>query len=252
MKAYAEQLKRPSAERDRLISEHIEIARRISMRMARRCPDWIAREDLVAAGLLGLTEAAERYDSTRNEPFLAFAEKRIRGAVLDELRRGDIMPRRARQMARKIGATIQELEKLHGTSPSDEQVAAALGVTVEEYRNDLEHLVHVTVGALDHDDDTQSVLASDESSPEAGAARHQAMSRVRQALPKLDQRDILVLGLYYNEELTYHEIAEVLGVTTSRVCQLHGRAISRLRAEIDGTRGVQGTGRMQPQATEAR
>ena len=107
MKAYAAQLKRSTAERDRLISEHIEIARRISMRMARRCPEWIAREDLVAAGMLGLTEAAERYDANRNEPFLAFAEKRIRGAVLDELRRGDIMPRRARQMARKIGATIQ-------------------------------------------------------------------------------------------------------------------------------------------------
>jgi RNA polymerase sigma factor for flagellar operon FliA len=183
--------------------------------------------------MLGLTEAAERYDSNRNEPFLAFAEKRIRGAVLDELRRGDIMPRRARQMARKIGQMIQELEKTTGKSPSDEQVAAALGVTLEAYRTDLEHLVHVTVGALDLDDDTSTTLASDEHSPETGAARHQALSRVRSALPKLDQRDILVLGLYYNEELTYHEIAQVLGVTTSRVCQLHGRAISRLRAEIE-------------------
>jgi RNA polymerase sigma factor for flagellar operon FliA len=233
MKAYSVQLKRSTAERDRLISEHLDIARRISMRMARRCPDWIAREDLVAAGMLGLTEAAERYDATRNEPFLAFAEKRIRGAVLDELRRGDIMPRRARQMARKIGATIQELEKTIGRSPSDEEVAAALGVPIEDYRNDLEHLVHVTVGALDHGDDSSPALASDDTSPEAGAARQQALGRVRAALPRLDQRDIVVLGLYYNEELTYHEIADVLGVTTSRVCQLHGRAISRLRAEIE-------------------
>jgi RNA polymerase sigma factor for flagellar operon FliA len=233
MKAYTVHLQRSTQERDRLIAEHIEIARRISMRMARRCPDWIAREDLIAAGMLGLTEAAERYDSTRNEPFLAFAEKRIRGAVLDELRRGDIMPRRARQMARKIGTTIQDLEKSTGRSPSDEEVAAALGVSLEEYRTDLEHLVHVTVGALDQADDSSPVLADDGCSPEAGAARQQALARVRTALPKLDQRDILVLGLYYNEELTYHEIAEVLGVTTSRVCQLHGRAISRLRAEIE-------------------
>ncbi|HEY0989064.1 MAG TPA: RNA polymerase sigma factor FliA [Kofleriaceae bacterium] len=253
MKAYAAQLKRPTAERDRLISEHIEIARRISMRMARRCPEWIAREDLVAAGMLGLTEAAERYDANRNEPFLAFAEKRIRGAVLDELRRGDIMPRRARQMARKIGATIQELEKSTGKSPSDEEVAAALGVTLEAYRTDLEHLVHVTVGALDHDDDTQAALASDDSSPEAGAARQQALARVRSALPRLDQRDILVLGLYYNEELTYHEIAQVLGVTTSRVCQLHGRAISRLRAEIESAAvPAQGTAEVPVQGTTQR
>ncbi|HEY0189987.1 MAG TPA: RNA polymerase sigma factor FliA [Kofleriaceae bacterium] len=235
MKAYAIHARRPAAERDRLIADHIDIARRISTRMARRCPDWIAREDLVAAGMLGLTEAAERYDASRNEPFLAFAEKRIRGAVFDELRRGDIMPRRARQMARKIGQTIQELEKELGTSPTDEQVAARLGVPVDEYRNDLEHLVHVSVGALDQDDDTQGMLATDDHSPEADAARHQAMARVRTALPKLDQRDVLVLGLYYNEELTYQEIAQVLDVTTSRVCQLHGRAISRLRAEIETT-----------------
>ena len=87
MKAYAAQLQRSSTERDRLIAEHLDHARRISLRMARRCPAWIAREDLVAAGMLGLTEAAARYDSSRNEPFLAFAEKRIRGAVLDDERR---------------------------------------------------------------------------------------------------------------------------------------------------------------------
>ncbi|HEY0252266.1 MAG TPA: sigma-70 family RNA polymerase sigma factor, partial [Kofleriaceae bacterium] len=97
--------------RDRLIREHSDAARRIALRMARRCPDWIAREDIVSAGMLGLIEAAERYDGSRQEPFLAFAEHRIRGAVLDELRRGDIMPRRVRQLARKIAAAIRELEK---------------------------------------------------------------------------------------------------------------------------------------------
>ena len=232
MKAYSAQLKRPAAERDRLIHDHVDIARRISMRMARRCPDWIAREDLVAAALLGLTEAAERYDVTRNEPFLSFAEKRIRGAVLDELRRGDIMPRRVRQMARKIGTTIEDIERTTCAAATDEAVATALGVSVDEYKSDLEQLVHVTVGALELDDET-SLFAGDGESPESEAVRHQAMARVRAALPKLEQRDLIVLGLYYNEELTYNEIAQVLGVTTSRVCQLHGRAIARLRAEIE-------------------
>ena len=233
MKAYAAQLKRPVAERDRLIAEHIDVARRISMRMARRCPEWVTRDDLVAAAMLGLTEAADRYDANRNEPFIAFAEKRIRGAVLDELRRGDIMPRRVRQLARKIGQTIQQLERVHGRHPTDEEVAAALDVPIEDYRAELEQLVHVTVGAFD---DSPDEMSSAEMSPELGAARRQAMSRVRAALPKLDQRDLLVLGLYYNEELTYSEIAEVLGVTTSRVCQLHGRAIARLRTEIESVR----------------
>ena len=232
MKAYSDQLKRPVAERDRLIHDHVDIARRISMRMARRCPDWIAREDLVAAGLLGLTEAAERYDVTRNEPFLAFAEKRIRGAVLDELRRGDIMPRRVRQMARKIGTTIEDIERTTCAAATDEAVAAALGVTVDEYTANLEQLVHVTVGALELNDEG-SVLIEDAESPEAQTIRSQALARVRAALPRLERRDLVVLGLYYNEELTYNEIAQVLGVTTSRVCQLHGRAIARLRAEIE-------------------
>ena len=231
MKAYAAQLSRPSAERDRLISEHVEVARRISLRIARRCPDWIAREDLMGAALLGLTEAANRYDANRNEPFLAFAEKLIRGAVLDELRRGDIMPRRARAMARKIGLIIKDLEK-DGATVTDEAVAEKLGVSVEEYRNDLEQLVHVTVGALENTE--ESALASEEGSPELDAAKRQAMVRIRQALPTLDQRDLLVLSLYYNEELTYSEIGQVLGVTTSRVCQLHGRAIACLRIAIEG------------------
>jgi RNA polymerase sigma factor for flagellar operon FliA len=234
MKAYAAQLSRPQAERDRLISEHVEVARRISMRVARRCPDWIAREDLMGAALLGLTEAANRYDASRNEPFIAFAEKRIRGAVLDELRRGDIMPRRARAMARKIGLIIRDLEK-QNAFVTDEAVAEALGVTVEDYRNNLEQLVHVTVGALENAD--ESTLTVADGSPESDAMKREAMARVRQALPKLDQRDLLVLGLYYNEELTYSEIGQVLGVTTSRVCQLHGRAIACLRTAIDGKAG---------------
>lgn len=217
-------------ERNRLIAEHVEVARRISMRMARRCPDWISREDLVSAAMLGLTEAAERYDLTRVEPFISFAEKRIRGAVLDELRRGDIMPRRARQMARKIAGVIQKLESRGGASPSADAIAAALCVSVEEYKADLEGLVHVTVGALEPEE--SSTLRSEGASPEAEAARRQALRRVRAALPKLEQRDLLVLGLYYNDELTYQEIAQVLGVTTSRVCQLHGRAVARIRAEM--------------------
>jgi len=156
----------------------------------------------------------------------------IRGAVLDELRRGDIMPRRVRQMARKIGSVIQELERTTGKA-TDEAVAEKLGVSIEAYKADLEQLVHVTVGAFENGDEGAFPAATTES-PEMEAHRRQAMSRVRAALPKLEQRDLLVLALYYNEELTYNEIAQVLEVTTSRVCQLHGRAIARLRAEIQG------------------
>ncbi len=231
MNTQAPPIKNTDAARTALISSHLEIARRISLRVARRCPDWISREDLVSAGMLGLLEAAERYDVTRAEPFLPFAEKRIRGAVLDELRRGDIMPRRSRQMARKISSKIADLEKQTGERPSDEAVAASLDVSVEDYRMNLEHLIHVTVGALEDSEDHPR-MSSDARSPESNAAHGEAMAKVRAALPKLEKRDLLVLSLYYVEELTYAEVAQVLGVTTARICQLHGRAIARLRAEM--------------------
>ncbi len=234
MKAYAQQARRAPKDRDRLIIEHLDIARRISLRVARRCPAWVTADDLVAAGMLGLAEAAERYDDTRQEPFLVFAEKRIRGAVLDELRRGDIMPRRSRQMARKIGAVIADLERKIGSGATDEQIAEALGVPVAEYREHLEHLVHVTVGSLDQLEHTPR--ASDEESPRQKSERREILARIRAALETLDQRDVLVLSLYYNDEMTYVEIAEVLGVTTSRVCQLHGRAIARLRVALEQVR----------------
>lgn len=231
MKAYAAQQRRATPERDRLIAEHLDVAQRIANRIARRCPAHIGRDDLHAAALLGLTEAADRYDASREEPFIAFAEKRIRGAILDELRRGDIMPRRTRKLAREIGATMLQLERDFGRPPTDEEVAAALGVTLEQYKSELEQLVHVTIGGLEAS--TEETVLSTEASPETLATNRDVLRKIRAALPRLDPRDLLVLGLYYNEELTYPEIGEVLRLTKSRVCQLHGRAIARLRAEID-------------------
>jgi RNA polymerase sigma factor FliA len=231
MRAYARALTPAPAERDRLIAEHAEFARRIALHIARRVPDWITRDDLVGAALLGLAEAAERFDETRGERFMSFAEKRIRGAVLDELRRGDIMPRRVRQKARKVGTTIRELEHALGRAPEDEEVAAALDIPVAQYREELEHLVHMTVGAFEPEDFAST--NEDGDSPASLTERRQILARVRDALGRLDERDTLILSLYYNEELTYAEIGEVLGVTTSRVCQLHARAVTRLRVEIE-------------------
>lgn len=214
--------------RHQLIADHADAARRIALRMARRCPEWVAKEDIVAAGMLGLIEAAERYDSTRQEPFLAFAEHRIRGAILDELRRGDIMPRRVRQLARKIQTAIRELEK-DGQTPSDQCVADALGVTLEHYRSSLSELVHVEVGPIDGE---TARLASTGESPDLEAGRRMMLARVRAALELLEPRDVTILGLHYVEDLTYQEIADTLRITPSRVCQLLWRAVDRLRGHL--------------------
>jgi RNA polymerase sigma factor FliA len=215
----------PSA-RDRLIRDHADIAKRIALRMARRCPDWVPREDLVSAGMVGLIEAADRYDGSRQEPFISFAEHRIRGAILDELRRGDIMPRRVRQLARKISAAIKELEK-HGEPANDQRVADALGVPVEAYRAGLSQLVHVEIAPLDGE---ETRLVAQDIAPDVQAGKRQTLSRVRAALDRVEARDVQILGLHYVEDLTYQEIADTLKITPSRVCQLLWRAVDRLRA----------------------
>ena len=216
--------------RDQLIREHADAARRIALRMARRCPGWISREDLVAAGMVGLIEAADRYDTTRpgREPFLSFAEHRIRGAVLDELRRGDIMPRRVRQLARKISQTIKDLER-SGEVATDQRVADALGVSIQHYQTTLAELVHVELAPLDG---AEHSLMSHEASPIDIASHRETLSRVKTALQTLEPRDVMILGLYYVEDLTYQEIAETLRVTPSRVCQLLWRAVERVRTQL--------------------
>lgn len=215
--------------RDRLIAAHAPAARRIALRMARRCPDWIAREDLVSAGMVGLIEAADRYDESRQEPFISFAEHRIRGAVLDELRRGDIMPRRVRQLARKISAAIAELER-GGEVANDQRIADALGVPVEEYRAGLSQLAHVVMEPLDG----QEHLPSHAPAPDEQAAHYHTLERVKAALAQLEPRDATILGLHYVEDLTYQEIADLLRITPSRVCQLLWRAVERLRERMGG------------------
>jgi|SoiMethySBSTD1v2_1073268.scaffolds.fasta_scaffold705159_2 RNA polymerase sigma factor for flagellar operon FliA len=227
-KGYALSTRDPA--RERFIAEHAEMARRIALRVARRVPDWMSRDDLVGAAMVGLAEAAERFDLGRGEPFVAFAEKRIRGAVLDELRRGDIMPRRVRAEARRVGQTIRELEHKLGRGPEDHEVAAALGVSVQHYLEELEGLAHVSFVDLEPRRDS---IPGEDGSPAQEAERRQAISRLRDAMKRLKERDALVLSLYYGDDLSYAEIGQILGVTESRVCQLHSRALARLRVELD-------------------
>jgi RNA polymerase sigma factor for flagellar operon FliA len=217
--------------RDHLISTHADAARRIALKMARRCPTWVAREDLISAGMVGLIEAADRYDDSREEPFISFAEHRIRGAVMDELRRGDIMPRRVRALARKISAAIKELEK-DGEVATDQRIADALGVTLDDYRAGLSELVHVELAPLE----TESMrLVANDARPDDQASHREALRRVRDAFATLPARDVTILGLHYLEDMTFQEIATTLKITPSRVCQLLWRAVDRIRTQLGAT-----------------
>ncbi|MBI4509612.1 MAG: RNA polymerase sigma factor FliA [Deltaproteobacteria bacterium] len=241
MKAYARQA--ATSERDTLILRHVDMARRIACRMARRLPPSITVDEVVAAAMLGLAEAADRYDSSRGEPFEAFAAPRVQGAVLDELRRGDPLPRRRRVLARKIGNTVNQLEGRLGRAAEDHEVAAELGVSVEEYRDDLEGLTHVALVELDERTVTGAVdpdVAHGRqhlSSPFMITERAQLKQELVRGLKSLPEREALVMALYYDEELTFAEIAQVLGVTESRICQIHSKAILRLRALLGQDNG---------------
>jgi RNA polymerase sigma factor for flagellar operon FliA len=224
------------AERNRLITDHADIATRIALKMAKRIPEWVSRDDIVGAGMIGLVEAAERYDATREESFLTFAEFRIRGAVLDELRRGDMVPRRVRQLARKIAAAVRKLEQSSGARPDEKLVAEELGVSVEVYRAGLER----TAFELSSLDDDEPMLVDKEVlAPDAHAEHTETWSQVRGALEKLDKRDVRILALHYLEEMTFQQIASVLGITPSRVCQLMWRAVGQLRATLGAAPDVE-------------
>lgn len=234
MRAYASTTSKPTAERNRLIAEFAPMARRVALRVARRTPAWIASEDLVSAAMVGLAEAAERYDAARGEPFIAFATKRVRGAVLDELRRGDPLSRSARRSARQLGETMRALEHRLGRAPEDEEVAAELGISVEEYQDDLAVLTQISTVGIDVVEGAGEggIAAPDAPSPASELERAQNMALLGRALKTLGERDAQLLSLYYNEEFTYAEIGELLGITESRVCQLHGRALARLRVAV--------------------
>ncbi len=235
MRAYARQI---NSFRDQLIVDHVDMARRIACRLARRLPPNITLDEVVAAAMLGLAEAADRYDSSRGEPFEAFAAPRIQGAVLDELRRGDPLPRRRRVMARRIGVTVNMLEGRLGRAAEDLEIAAELGVTVEEYHDELEGLTHIALVELDertiravdpHVDDGKSHLLS----PLTTTERAELKQRLVEALKKLPEKQALVMSLYYDQELTFAEIARVIGVTESRVCQIHSQVVVKLRTLLN-------------------
>ncbi len=209
-----------------LIAEHTQMTKRVALSMARRCPHEM-RDDLVSAGLVGLTEAAVRWDGA--QPFVPFALIRIKGAVLDEMRRGDMMPRKMRRTASRVAKTIRALEAEGGT-PTDETIAGKLGVSVAEYREKLAGLMHAGVDSVDSHggptlvDRSESMLEQLE--------RKQQIARVRKALEALVPRDATILALHYVEEMTFREIGTTLEISPSRVCQLLQRAMIKLREAL--------------------
>ncbi len=230
--------------RDRLILTYAPLVKFVAGRVGASLPAHVDEQDLVSYGLLGLIGAIERFDPGREIKFETFAMARIRGAIIDELRSLDWVPRSVRTRARQIERAIAALEKELMRAPTDEEIAKKLGVTSDELEENLHEISRSTVAALDElwspsgsgDQIALIDTIEDEAGPdpELFLEQSEVKEALAEAISELPEREKLVVTLYYYEELTLREIGEVLGVTESRVSQLHTKAILRLKAHLSG------------------
>lgn len=243
LKKYKEEPKKINPKhKDELITEYAPLIRFIAQKIAARLPSNIELDDLISAGVIGLMDAIDKYDPTRDNKFKTYAEFRIRGAILDELRAQDWVPRSIRDKAKLLDKTIVQLEAELGRSATDEELAKALNITIDEFHDLLNQVKPVSLLSIDDDQsfnsntDKKSILNLLEGSKVNNPLNQLNIKMVKEvvatAIEELPERQRLVLSLYYFEDLNLKEIGEVLRVTESRVSQLHAQAVSRLRSKL--------------------
>ena len=231
--------------RDRLILTYAPLVKYVAGRLGSGLPAHVDDDDLVSYGLLGLIGAIERFDPDRDIKFETYAIARIKGSIIDELRALDWVPRSVRSRAREIERAIADLESRLGRAPTDEEISTKLGISEDELNESLSEIGRTSIAALDElwtvsaggDQIALIDTIEDEQGPNPQSALDETEMReaIAEAISRLPEREKLVVTLYYYEELTLREIGEVLGVTESRVSQLHTKAILRLKARLAGT-----------------
>lgn len=228
-------------QKDKLIMEYAPLIKFIAQKIAVRLPSNIELDDLISSGVIGLMDAIEKYDPTRDNKFKTYAEFRIRGSILDELRAQDWVPRSVRDKAKLLDRTFVNLEAELGRSPTDEEVCDKLGITIDEFHDMVNQVRPVSVLSIDDaatfsNVDKKSILNLLEgcklNNPLTQLNMKAVKGIVTQSIEELPERQRLVLSLYYYEDLNLKEIGKILRVTESRVSQLHAQAIARLRAKL--------------------
>jgi len=229
--------------RDRLVLTYAPLVKYVAGRLGSGLPAHVDEGDLVSYGLLGLMGAIERYDPDRDVKFETYAIARIKGQIIDELRAMDWVPRSVRSRARDIERAIAELEAKLGRAPTDEEISGKLGISEDELEESLSEIARSSIAALDElwtvsgsggDQVALIDTIEDERAPDPQGTLSQTELKeaIADSIARLPEREKLVVTLYYYEELTLREIGEVLGVTESRVSQLHTKAILRLKAHL--------------------
>jgi RNA polymerase sigma factor FliA len=234
------------AEED-LVKEHLPLVKTVVGRLAMTLPAHVEIDDLYSAGLVGLLNAVRQFDPKGGSSFETYARIRIRGAILDELRRLDWVPRSVHAKARKVQAVIQELEQAKGEMPTNDDIAKAMGLTLDEYEHLIEEIKPATFVCLDsvHTSEQSTETSRYESIPDESqvnpveAASNRELSAViAERLEQLPEIQRKVLALYYFEDMRLREIAEVFNVTESRICQIHAQAILAIKSYLQRREGL--------------
>jgi RNA polymerase sigma factor for flagellar operon FliA len=231
--------RRDPVARDRLIVHYSPLVKFVAGRVGAGLPSSVDPGDLVSAGVFGLIDAVERFDPERGVKFETFAVPRIRGAVFDGLRSLDWVPRSVRSRAREVEGAFAELEGRFGRAPTDEELSGYLKITATEFQKWLVSIASTTVGPLDRalvaGAEPRALNGDVPDSPAMMVEESEVKRLVRHEVRRLPEREKLVLSLYYDEGLTLAEIGGVLGVTESRVSQIHTKAVLHLRARLSAS-----------------
>jgi RNA polymerase sigma factor for flagellar operon FliA len=228
---------RPDA--NAMLKQYSPLVRRLAHQMIAKLPANVEIDDLIQVGMIGLHDAMGRFDADQGVQFETFVTQRIRGAMLDELRGSDWMSRGNRRQQREIEAALHKLEQIYGRAPAESEIAKELGVTLNEYQETLTkvrgtQLVYLEDMAGDEgsDDFLDRHVSNEDANPLAQLQDQRMRSALVEAIKKLPEREQYVMSMYYEHDMNLKEIAAVLGVTESRVCQLHSQSIARLRVKL--------------------
>jgi RNA polymerase sigma factor for flagellar operon FliA len=229
------------AARDRLLEEHLGLVHHVARQVSRTLAVRADFDELVSAGTIGLMTALEGFDASRGLAFSTFAAPRIRGAILDELRKQDHVPRSIRRKTREIGAAREAYQRVHGRAPEDRELAEQLGVdmdTLWRWQADVEGAHHIPLDRAPGERENttpvpaETLTSMDDGDVEQSLTHEQEVAHLKDAILRLKEQERVVLSLYYFEELKLHEIAKVLELTESRVSQIRSKALSKLRVDL--------------------
>jgi RNA polymerase sigma factor for flagellar operon FliA len=224
------------ASSNELVVLHEPLVKRIAYHLMSRLPASVQADDLIQAGMIGLIEASRKFDPEQGASFETYAGIRIRGAMLDEIRRTDWTPRSVHRKAREVAEAVRKIENDKGRDARDVEVAGEMGISLEEYHKILQDSTGCRIFSFE-----DPGMLGEEGMPQSGRHVDQPLENLQKSdfkqgladeIKGLPERERLVMALYYDEELNLREIGEILGVSESRVCQIHGQALIRLRARM--------------------